>query len=321
MASREKARVNRIRKNDCSDKKERLEKWLLSPDQGKRIAAIDEIKTARCPEKKPILIKTLGHDDKDMRKLAVEILGSMREEITLDDILDISVFLNSKKPSKRLDSVLGISRVLSEDYAPYVSSLLSAHLDREDDKKIIKTITLVLWSIEAVNRKNRSFKDLIDMLSSDNEDMRDATLNQIRRYREILTGSDINLITDMLDSNKPEIQVAAIHALKFIDKPVEIASRLMKFFDDIEYRDESTIIAAIEALDSMRRLSDIEEFMLFMRDSPDPKYDKYREEIDKSLRSTMRIIPTDAITPKENIIEEIQFNLLQQDPAYRKPEA
>ncbi len=314
MASREMAITPRVRKEGCSAKKERLEKWILSPDPCRRMAAIEEIRG--CPDKKPILIKTIGHDDPDIRRLSTEILEGIREEITLDDILDMAVFLNSENPAKRLDSVLAVSRVLSEDYAHHVSSLLSAHLDREDNRNIIRTITVVLWSIEAVNRKNRSFKDLIDMLSSDNEDLRDATLGQIRRYREILTGDDICLITDMLDS-KTEVQIAAIHALKFIDKPVEIATHLMKFFDDIEYRDESTIFAAIEALDSMRRCSDIEDFMRFMRNSPDPKYDKYRDEIAKSLRSTMRLIPADAIAPKENMLDEIQFNLLQHDYALR----
>lgn len=311
MAPRRKLQQGGNRRTECSpEKMRRLEKWLLSPDRAERMAAIDEINSASCPQKKTVLIKTLAHDDQLIRRLSVEMLGAMREEITEDDILDMAVFLNSKDPALRYDAVSAISRVISEDYAGLVSDSLSSHLDVEDDKKITHTAIIILWSIEAVNEKNRSFKELVDNLFDTNNAVRDSTLKMIRRYREILTTEDISEITIRLDDEIGQNQLIALEALKYIDKPAEVASALMSFFDNIEERHPSTIHLAIEVLGSMRRDADIEDFLRFMRDSDNPKYDTYRKDIIDILKDTMRLIPSDAIMPKETLIDEIQFNFM-----------
>ncbi len=322
MAPRQRFQHGDNRRTECSpEKMKRLEKWLLSPDRAERMAAIDEINSANCPQKKNVLIKTLAHDDPLIRRISVEMLGAMREEITEDDILDMAVFLNSKDPALRYDAVSAISRVLSEDYAGLVSDSLSSHLDVEDDKKITHTAIIILWSIEAVKKENRSFSELVDNLFDTNDAIRVSTLKMVRRYREILTSEDISAISNRLDDEIGQNQLIALEALKHIDKPANVASAIMSFFDNIEERHPSTINLAIEVLGSMRRDPDIEDFLRFMKDSGNSKYDAYRADIIDILKDTMRLIPKDAIMPKETVIDEIQFNFMLETRIQIKPSA
>lgn len=326
MASKYKKRGEDSRrpKSECSKKRERLEKWLLSPDPVERNAAIKQIEKAECPEKKVFLIRSVMHDDKNIRKLVSNMLGKIREEITNEDIIDMDVFLNSPDPEIRFDVISTMSKVLSEDSAHTVYESLSAHLDREEDMKNIRLMVNILWSIESVNNENRSFRELIEFIEYENKTLQDATVRAIGKYSHLLTIEEISQISNLLDDERRENQVNALEALMHIDRPVELASTLMRFFDTMEERDPSTIFLALEVLGGMRRYEPIEGFLVSLANSSDPRYEKYKEHIDDILAETMRFtpyLPKDAIVKKEQVEaaeQELFFQLFDKKQLHGK---
>lgn len=296
--------------DNVPEKAKRLEKWLLGPDPGERLAAIKEIRKAKSPEKKAFLMRSLMHDDQKIRKMVSSILGEMKEEVTNEDIINMDVFLNSPDPGIRFDIINTMSKILSVDSADTVSEILSAHVDREDDRKCIRLAVKMLWSIESVNDKNRSFEELIDFLNYDNQAVQEATIHAIGKYSNLLTTEEISMIADLLDEGDREKQVLGLEALKFVDRPVELASSLMKFFDNMEERDKSTILLALEVLGGMRRYEPIEDFLVGINKSSEPKYEEYKEFIEDLLCDTMRLTP---YLPKDAIVRKEQVEAAEQD--------
>ena len=325
MASKNRVSATpRGKTDECAAKARNFEKWLLSPDPAERNAAIKQIEKATCPEKKIFLMRSLMHDDSKIRKTVSHILGKMKEEVTNEDIIDMNVFLNSKDPKIRFDIIDTMSRLLSEDSAHTVSELLSAHLDQEEDMKNIRLAVKILWSIESVNKENRSFSELINFIEYEDKTIQDATIRAIGRYSSLLTIEELSQISNLLDDEDREKQVNALEALMHIDRPLELASTLMKFFDTMEEREPSTILLALEVLGSMRRYEPIEDFLVGMQSSTDPKYNDFRIHIDEILAQTMRFTPyspSDALIKKERMEEaghDLFFQIMEEKPLQEK---
>jgi|GEM_PF-6358801 len=233
-----------------------FEDWLLGPDGEQRRNAVGFFEAAACPERKNVFIRALCYGDQEIKEWALGMLDKVSHEITDDDLLKIGDFLNIKRPDVRVCGVKALGIAAPE---AFVREVLLTHLEIEKNEDVIDAAIGVLWSAEEKREKNRSFRELLMLLSEDNSAFRESTLRQIAKHRKILTGSDLRVIEAALHTESTGKQVSALEALRIINKPLETIPAVVSFLESVEKKDAEALRLAVRLLGSFRDAKEVDE--------------------------------------------------------------
>ena len=287
-----------------------FQKALMGPDSKERKGATNFFEVASNPKRINVFVAALCHDEPSIKKWAIKMLEKVSPELTDDNLLVIGSFLNMHEPNIRLASVKALSVIghVGPVHAKFSNDVLISHLEVEKDNLVIDTTIELLWSAEAENRNNRCFEDLLKILAYDNSLLRQTTLSQVRKYRELIIYDDLKVLKKILDNEKPEKQLTALEAFRIIDKPHETSPLITSFLDggDIENKDGDVIISAFDVLIGMRRAPEVVEYL--DKAGEDPRFQQFREEIENICEDTARLAPKDSLKKKSELPEKLELS-------------
>jgi hypothetical protein len=280
-------------------------------------------------KKKGVIFRALSNEYPSVRKWALEMLKGLKHEVDDNDLLVLDDLLKVSMPQIRQNAVTALGIVCSDrrekEYLEFAYEVLTTHLENENNASVIRTSVEILWSIVAAREKNRSFQELLLMLSEENTAFRDSTLEQIKRHRELLTSTDLDVVENMLFESKGEKQMAVLAALEVLDKPYSTVPILLSFLEKVEEPDKDAIKMAIRVMGDMRQVKEIDEKNIVdFLDSlaADPRFRDFglAEFIRLVLDDTARVTPPDGIVKKRTLPEPLELSEITKPAIVKKDE-
>jgi len=272
-------------KKSSEEMLKRCERMLMDPDRMAWPTAQRFLEEMKVPEKKRLLIKCLTHEDVKVRGWAVKQLNELREEMDIDDFLDITDYLRIKHPGIRVSTVQALGLVNGTPHSGLISELLMDHLGEEENGCVLKETVAALWNIEIRKTKNYSFTELVMLLENENDLVRETTLKQIKKNKGRFTDNDIKQIGNILSNEDSEIRYLVVEALDAINNPPLSAHGLIWQLE--EEKDPKIVIRIIDALKYMRNFDDVNNTLHSLLDNP--RFSEHWEYIDDILEDTVPV--------------------------------
>lgn len=270
MASKklEKGPESKLQKDKTRSPEEMLkkcERMLLAPDRMARPAAQRFLEGVEIPEKKGLLIKCLTHEDVEIRGWAVRQLNEIRDELDIDDFLNVTDYLRIKHPGIRVSAVQALGIANGIPHSGLISELLIDHLTEEENGCVLTETVAALWQIEVRKTKNYSFTELVMLLEHENKAVRKATYREIKENKDRLTKNDINQIGNIISNEDKEIRLLIIKAVDVINKPTLTAHQLIWQLE--EEKDSEVVLRIIDALRYMRKVEEVNDTLYKLLDN------------------------------------------------------
>lgn len=295
-------------KATLSERLRQCEKWLLDPDKLARRKALDFLQTVDGSLKKDILIKALSYNGAALVEVIMQ-LEEIRDELDEGDYIRIADLLRVQKPEIRTAAV----QVLSMADSDMINEILIEHLDEEKNPEVVSEIIDALWRMELRRKVNRSFKELIVLLDSGNQVIRDATIEHLKANGTLLSKRELVLIGDLLAHEDREIRLSAVKALDRINRPSKTSILLTWYI--IKEEDEEVQRSMLAAMRDMRArgIEDVDQQLHCLAENPN--FAPHREYIEAILDDTIPAsIPPDAVRLKVNATREEIFELVPELP-------